>query len=190
MRRVAFTVAALCLAAGCGSYGGVVPAAEAPPVNGDPITTSAVVPAVPVSIAIPKLGVVDDVVPVKVQPNGAMTVPPVEKTGWWSDAVRPGESGVAVVLAHINFAKVPGAFARLSELRKGDEIRVTDANGVERKFVVTERRTFKKDAFTENHDLLFDNHNTEDLVAVTCGGTLVGHQYDSNVAVRATAVTT
>lgn len=187
MRRLGLALMGLVLVAGCG-YGGV-PAAEAPPVNGDPVPTGQVVPAVPVSISIPKLGVVDDMVAVKVQPDGEMQVPPVEKTGWWSDAVRPGEVGVAVVLSHVNYAKVPGAFAHLSELRTGDTIRVTDADSVVRTFVVTERRTFKKDAFTENHDLLFDNHNTADLVAVTCGGTLVGHQYDSNVAVRLTEAT-
>jgi len=95
MRRLALALSGLVLLAGCGMQ--VMPAAEAPPVNGDPITAE-VVPAVPVSIAIPKLGVVDDMVAVKVQSDGAMEVPPVDKTGWWSDAVHPGELGVAVVL--------------------------------------------------------------------------------------------
>lgn len=185
MRRVGLALLALALVAGCGSVQ-LMPAAEAPPVNGDPITTS-VVPAVPVSIAIPKLGVVDDMVAVKVQPDGAMEVPPVDKTGWWSDAVHPGELGVAVVLSHVNFKGEQGAFSKLSALRKGDTVTVTDADGAVRKFVVTVTRTFEKDAFAENHDLLFDNpDNTRDLVLVTCGGTLVGHQYDSNVVVRAT----
>ena len=187
MRRLALALTALALLAGCGPQ--VMPAAEAPPVNGDPITTE-VVPAVPVSIAIPKLGVVDDMVAVKVQSDGAMEVPPVDKTGWWSDAVHPGELGVAVVLSHVNYKGVRGAFSRLSELRKGDTVTVTDAAGVVRKFVVTVTAVFEKDAFAENHALLFDNPaNTRDLVLVTCGGTLVGHQYDSNVVARATEVT-
>lgn len=189
MTRLALALAGLVLVGGCGTAQ-LMPAAEAPPVNGDPIPTSAVVPAVPVSIAIPKLGVVDDMVPVKVLPDGAMDVPPVDKTGWWSDAVHPGELGVAVVLSHVNYKGEQGAFSRLTEIRKGDAVTVTDADGVARTFTVTVTRTFEKDAFTENHDLLFDNHNTADLVLVTCGGTLVGHNYDSNVVVRATETTT
>lgn len=187
MRWFGLALAGLALVAGCG-YGGV-PAAEAPPINGDRIATAGPAPAEPVSISIPKLGVVDDIVPVTVQPDGAMEVPPVDKTGWWSEANRPGEVGPALVLSHVNYKGVAGAFARLSELREGDELVVLDADGVQHTFRVVERRTFKKSAFDENHDLLFDNRGTADLVAVTCGGTLVGHSYDSNVAVRATAVT-
>jgi sortase (surface protein transpeptidase) len=188
MRWYGLTLAGLVLVAGCGYQG--VPAAEAPPVNGDPIASATAAPVgAPTSIAISKLGVVDDIVPVALdQATGVMEVPAVDQTGWWSQAVQPGEIGVAVVLSHVNYKGVDGAFARLSELRKGDELTVTDANGVKRRFVVTERRTFKKDAFTEQHDLLFDDHGTPDLVAVTCGGTLVGSSYDSNVAVRATEV--
>jgi sortase (surface protein transpeptidase) len=189
MRRLGLVLAGLVLLAGCG-YGGV-PAAEAPPVNGDPVVSAPVAPAVgvPVLIAIPKLGVVDDVVPVTVKPDGAMNVPPVEKTGWWSENTRPGDPGPpALVLSHVSYKGVKGAFNRLTELRVGDAITVTDDAGTVHSFVVTERRTFKKSAFDENHDLLFDDRGTDDLVAVTCGGTLIGHSFDSNVAVRATAV--
>lgn len=190
MRRLGLVLAGLALVAGCG-YGGV-PAAEAPPVNGDPIVAAPVSPVVgvPVSIAIPKLGVTDEIVPVKVEPSGEMEVPSVDETGWWSENTRPGDVGPpALVLSHVNFKGVRGAFARLSELRVGDAITVTDDDAVVHSFVVTERRTFKKSAFDENRDLLFDSHATADLVAVTCGGALNGHQYDSNVAVRATLVT-
>ncbi len=187
MKRLGLTLVGLVLVVGCGYQG--VPAAEAPPVNGDPVPAAAVAPvAAPTSIAIPKLGVVDDIVPVRLdQATGVMEVPAVDKTGWWSEAVQPGEVGVAVVLSHVNYKGEQGAFARLSELRNGDELTVTDTGGVVRTFVVSERRTFKKDAFTEQQDL-FDDRGTVDLLAVTCGGTLVGNGYDSNVVVRATEV--
>ena len=186
MRRLGLALAGLALVAGCG-YGGV-PAAEAPPVNGDPITAAAVGADIPVSIAIPKLGVTDDIVPVRVKTSGAMEVPDVDKTGWWSQGPRPGDTGAALVLSHVNYKGVQGAFARLSELRPGDEITVTDKAGAVHRFVVNERRTFKKDAFAENYDFMFADRGSDDLVAVTCGGTLVGHSYDSNVVLRATAV--
>jgi hypothetical protein len=187
MRRLGLVLAGLALVAGCG-YGGV-PAAESPAVNGDPVVTAPVVQAaVPVSISIPKLDVTDEIVPVAVKPDGAMDVPPVDKTGWWSEATRPGDVGVALVLSHVSYKGAKGAFNRLVDLREGDEIDVLDADGVQHRFAVVERRTFKKSAFIENHDLLFANRGTSDLVAVTCGGTLIGHSFDSNVAVRARAV--
>lgn len=190
MRRLGLALAGLALVAGC-STGGGVPAAEAPAVNGDPIVTAQVTrAAVPVSIAIPKLGVTDDIVPVKSdEQTGVMEVPPVDKTGWWQKSPRPGAIGAALVLSHVNYKGVQGAFARLSELRDGDEIAVTDTVGGVHRFTVTQRRTFQKSAFAENHDILFDAGTTADLVLVTCGGTLVGHSYDSNVVLRATAVT-
>lgn len=186
MRRLAVMVAGVFLVAGCGMQ--VMPAAEAPPVNGDPVTTAAVGADVPVSIAIPRLGVTDDIVPVKATSSGAMEVPPVEHTGWWSQGPRPGDPGPALVLSHVNYKGVQGAFARLSELRTGDAITITDKAGTVHRFVIRERRTFKKDAFAENYDFMFANTGSDDLVAVTCGGTLVGHSYDSNVVVRATEV--
>jgi hypothetical protein len=192
MKRLALALTGLVLAAGCGVGG--VPAAEAPPVNGDPVPVAAAGADIPVSITIPKLGVTDDIVPVTAQPSGAMEVPPVEHTGWWSQGPRPGDPGIdgagaAVVLSHVNFKHTPGAFARLSELRTGDAITVTDRSGTVHKFVVKDRRTFEKDAFAENYDFMFADTGTDDLVAVTCGGALVGHSYDSNVVVRAAAVT-
>lgn len=187
MRRLGLALAGLVLVAGCGTTQ-LMPAAEAPAVNGDPIATTQTRAAVPVSISIPKLDVTDDIVPVQVEESGAMEVPPVDRTGWWDGSPRPGNIGAALVLSHVNYKGVDGAFARLHELREGDEVSVDDADGVVHRFTVTERRTFQKSAFDENHDILFDPGTTADLVLVTCGGTLVGHSYDSNVVLRATAV--
>src|SRR4051812_40623574 len=99
MRLLGLAVAALALVAGCG-YGGVVPAAEAPPVNGDPIPAPVVEQvAVPVSLSIPALGVTDDIVPVglcekKALPQcaaaGEMELPDVTRTGWYQYAPKPG----------------------------------------------------------------------------------------------------
>lgn len=191
MRRLGLALAGLVLVAGCGTTQ-LMPAAEAPAVNGDPIVAAqATRAAVPVSISIPTLGVTDDIVPVQAdEQTGVMEVPPVDKTGWWQKSPRPGNIGAALVLSHVNYKGVQGAFARLSELREDDEVAVTDADGVVHRFTVTQRRTFQKSAFAENHDILFDADATADLVLVTCGGTLVGHSYDSNVVLRATAVTT
>lgn len=186
MKRLALMVAGLVVVSGCGMQ--VMPAAEAPPVNGDPIPTAATGADLPVSISIPRLGVTDDIVPVKVKTSGAMEVPPVDQTGWWSQGPRPGNAGPALVLSHVNYKGVLGAFARLAELRTGDAITITDKAGTVHRFVIQERRTFKKDAFAENYDFMFANTGSDDLVAVTCGGTLVGHSYDSNVVVRATEV--
>lgn len=185
MRRLGLLMAGLVLLAGCG-YSGVMPAAEAPPVNGDPVPVVQV--AAPATLSIPKLSVTDDIVPVQVGEDGAMEVPDVHQTGWWDASPKPGQTGPALVLSHVNYKGVQGAFARLHELKAGDAVTVTDTSGTMHRFVVSTTRTFRKSAFTENSDLLFGPSTTADLVMVTCGGTLVGHSYDSNVVVRARAV--
>lgn len=185
MRKLAALLLAVAglLLGGCSAATPAPAAADAPPT---PDTVAVV--RDPVSIAIPRLGVVDDIVPVHVQEDGAMEVPPVDRTGWWADSPRPGEAGAALVLAHVNWQGQRGAFAQLHELQIGDVLTVVDTTGTARTFRIVERRTFKKTEFAAHHDILFRHGTTADLVAVTCGGRLVGHSYDSNVVVRATQV--
>lgn len=185
MRRLLILATAMLVLAGCSSAGGVVPAAEAPPVNGLPV---AVQVADPVSITIPSLAVTDNIVAVGLNADGSMQVPDVHETGWWSGSPKPGVAGAALVLSHVNYKGVAGAFAHLDELKAGDDVTVTDTAGVVRTFEVFDTRTFLKTDFAKFNDLMFGQRTTADLVMVTCGGALKGHSYLSNVVVSAHAV--
>lgn len=169
--------------AGCGTQ--FEPARDVPPVTVQPAAPAPEEPpvGVPVQIAIPRLGVVDDVIPVGLAPaDNAMEVPPVTSTGWYKLAPRPGQRGAGVLAAHVNWAGQQGAFARLHELKPGDQVVVTDDRGVARRFAIFDVRTIlKSDYQAKTVPLVFGARTTIDVELVTCGGDLNGHEYLSNV---------
>lgn len=189
LRQLALALMATLALAGCGTMQ-FSPAAEVPPVV-QPAAPDPVEPpvGVPVALAIPKLGVVDDIVPVGLAQDNAMEVPRVDQLGYYKYSPLPGQRGSAVVIGHVDWAGVPGAFKRLGELKAGDNITVTDDAGVVRTFVVYDVRTIlKADYQSRTVPLVFGARTTTDLVAVTCGGRLSGHEYLSNVIASARLV--
>lgn len=196
MRPLLIAVAGIALIAGCGIQ--VVPAAEAPPVNGDPVVSAQV--AEPVSLTIPALGVTDEVVPVgicdkKVPPRcekgiGEMELPDISETGWYKLAPKPGEPGRAVLLSHVDWEGTPGAFKHLPNLKLGDTFTTRDAAGGETKFVVYDTQQILKVDFQKTTvPLLFGKSTGEEAALVTCSGTVRDGNYDKNTVVRARAVT-
>jgi len=192
LSRLALVVAAAALLlAGCATGAGDYPVTPVEPgpvvaISAAPVPAAVPPPGVPVKVAIPKLGVTDNIVPVGLAADGSMEVPDVTETGWYELAPRPGSVGSAVVISHVDYRGVPGAFARIDELRLGDEVRVTDVAGIERNFVVFDSAQVPKSEFmSRTVPLVFDSPPGPELRMVTCGGDLVGHSYLSNVIVRA-----
>lgn len=187
-------LALLCMVvlAGCGAAA-TGPAVE--PVSPLPASPPVVVaPPEPVSIAIPRLGITDDIVPVgicakKAEPkcSGAdeLEVPDVHQVGWYRGSPRPGAVGPALLAGHVNWHGTPGSFARIGELRKGDEITVTDQAGGVHRFVVRAVEQFAKADYDEHMPALLANTAGPELRLVTCSGDLVGHSYLSNTVVSA-----
>lgn len=176
--------------AGCGSPG--FPPATAPPVTvqaADPAPPQPLV-GVPVAVAIPKLDVADEVIPVGLAGDNEMEVPPVDKVGWYRLAPKPGQRGAGVLAGHVNWSGQPGAFARLAELKPGDRIVVTDDRSMKRTFAVFDVQTILKADYQDRAvPLVFGARATTDLVLVTCGGALSGHEYLSNVIASARLTT-
>lgn len=178
------TILFLALAA-CGQSG-FQPASEAPPVAVQPADLAPPEPPVgePVSVAIPKLGVTDEIVPVGLAQDNEMELPPVTAVGYYKYAPLPGQRGPAILAGHVDWAGVPGAFKRLVELKPGDQVSVTDSQGTVRRFAVYDVRTIlKADYQTRTVPWVFGARTTTDLIMITCGGDLSGHQYTSNVVV-------
>src|SRR5690606_41557592 len=108
----------------------------------------------PVAITIPKLDVTSTLVPLGLNEDGGLAVPPVEEpeqAGWYAgarpdvdgDEWKPGEPGPAVIARHVDGLYPdgrkgkPGIFARLHELAPGDEVIVEQGDGDQPTYRVT-----------------------------------------------------
>jgi sortase (surface protein transpeptidase) len=194
VRKIGLALAGLLLLTGCGTSQ-VMPAAEAPPVNGAPVAEQV---AEPVSVTIPALDVTDEVVPVglcevKAPPRcesgtGEMELPDVSETGWYRYAPKPGEVGRSVFASHVDWEGTPGAFKHLPQVKVGDRITTLDADGVQVEFVVYDTHQVKKAKYRAvTVPLLFGPSQGRELALVTCSGTVVGGNYTDNTIVRARA---
>ncbi len=161
---------------GCGTPAPLAPTASAPAV--------AQQVAVPVSISIPALHVVAPIVDEGLDPQGAMAIPAVSETGWFDLGPRPGAPGAAVVVGHVNYDGVPGAFVHLDQLKVGDQATVTDKAGLEHLFTVYDTAEIPKvDYAARTVPLVFGARSTTELELVTCGGQVTDHEYADNVVV-------
>jgi LPXTG-site transpeptidase (sortase) family protein len=185
MRRlVAIIAAGTVLLAGCGT---ALDEPIAPPiVDTTPAPGLGQVPD-PVSVQIPRIGVDAPLVPTGRTPEGAWEVPSVAAdASWYQPGPEPGETGVAVLLGHVDLNGEQGVFGRLHELGPGDEIVVPHPDGATR-WTVAEVLTRPKAEFNVQ-DVLSPEAEPE-LVLITCGGNLTrterGGRYEDNVVVVA-----
>ncbi|HET6502333.1 MAG TPA: class F sortase [Amycolatopsis sp.] len=177
----------LLLLAGC--------AAEPRQVTGPPPTVASSTapspgpaPSEPTEIDISKIAAHSTLVPLGLNPDGTIQVPPVStprQAGWYSYGPTPGEIGPAVIVGHVDGNNQKGIFYRLKELAPGDRISVSRKDGSAVVFVVREVDQVDKDAFPEN--LVYGNTSDAELRLITCGGSFdrTAHSYVDNVIVYA-----
>ena len=151
------------------------------------LITGPVLPhADPVSVAIPRLDVASPLVQLGIDDLGAMEVPddPAE-AGWYRLGPPPGSLGPAVIAGHVTWNQVPAVFFRLSEVRPGDVVEVTRADGRLAVFEVTAVRLFEKTEFPTR--AVFGPVDHAGLRLITCGGEYEdsAHRYLGNVVVFA-----
>ena len=139
----------------------------------------------PVHVDIPALRVAADIVPVGLDTDGEMVVPPVTQVGWYDLGPAPGELGPAVLAGHVNYDGVVGAFSRIGDLRAGDTITVTDGTGERLTFEVYDVLQFPKTRF--DTAAVWANTPGPELRLITCSGRVVDHSYTDNTVVRARA---
>ena len=148
-------------------------------------TTIPPVPPVPVGLSIPSIGVDSQVIPVGLEPNGEMEVPPASLTGWYLYGPRPGEvDGTSVLAAHVDYGGERGVFFELRSVQVGDEVTVTDESGGTHRFVVTERYQVDKDQLPIEQIFVADG--PPGLTLITCGGSFDSgaRSYQDNIVVR------
>lgn len=140
--------------------------------------------AEPVEIRVPSIGVRSRLERLRTGAGGEL-VPPGEpaRAGWYAGGVRPGDPGPAVIAGHLDSRTGPGVFARLSELRAGAAILVTDAEGGTSRFTVDAVRPYPKDRFPTSD--VYGPTPDPELRLITCAGAFDrtrGHYLDNVVA--------
>ncbi|MET9628942.1 class F sortase [Lentzea sp. NPDC006480] len=187
---------ALALLTGCASSpDAVLPTAPAPATSTPASTPSAVdkgmPPSEPTELRIPKIGAKSSLVPLGLNPDETVEVPPVEQpmqAGWYKLARTPGEAGPAVVLGHVDGLKQPGIFFRLKELTEGDEVEVSRKDGTTAKFRVRKTEQIAKNSFPT--EAVYGETDEPELRLITCGGSFdqSAHSYRDNIIVYATLI--
>ncbi|MEU5787535.1 class F sortase [Micromonospora purpureochromogenes] len=172
------------------------PAAEPDVVAGEgPVEAVEVPPAAlsrsdPGTISIPRIGVDAEIMTLGTNPDGTVQVPPLDqaqRAGWYSPGPSPGEVGNAVIVGHVDSAKLgPAVFFELGALQQGDTITVTRADGVKATFAVDEVRSYPKVSFPT--ELVYGPNDKPALRVVTCGGEFdqAAGSYPDNIVVFAT----
>lgn len=157
-----------------------------------PTATSVVATPLPTAVRIPRLGVESTLIQTGIAPDGTAEVPPGgagAPASWMTVSPRPGEQGPAVLLGHVDGGGSPGVFAKVGELRPGDEVLVDREQAPSVRFEVYRVQQAPKTAFPT--DLAYGDTAGAELRLITCGGAFdrdAGH-YQDNVLVLARLAT-
>ncbi|TVZ04387.1 class F sortase [Trebonia kvetii] len=145
--------------------------------------------SLPVSVAIPAIGVRSRLLRVGLNPDGTIQVPSLvrsaDEAAWYKYSATPGQPGTAVIEGHVDSYHGQAVFYRLGALRPGNRIEVTLADGVTAVFRVTGVREYAKDEFPAK--IVYGQAGYPALRLITCGGDFdpaTGH-YLSSVVVFA-----
>ncbi|MCU1651737.1 MAG: class sortase [Pseudonocardia sp.] len=175
-RSVLAAAAVAVLAAGCSSPAGPGPndgpSLTSPTVTGAPVTAIPPLAAsAPTELRIDAINASSSLVPLGLNPDQTITVPPVStplQASWYRLGPTPGAAGPAIILGHINGNGQDGIFAKLNQLKPGDQVKVTRADGKTAVFTVTKLQQVPKNAFP-TVDVYGDTTDSE-LRLITCGG--------------------
>ncbi|MFD2466591.1 class F sortase [Amycolatopsis silviterrae] len=192
MIRKTFAAAAVALAAllaGC-SAGSTTSTASAPAAAASvPSAPAAALPkSEPVSLDIPSIDAHSSLVPLGLNADNSVQVPPVStpmQAGWYENGPTPGETGPAVVLGHVDGNKHKGIFYRLKEMNPGDTVNIARRDGTTARFEVTKVDQVPKDVFPS--DAVYGDTSDPQLRLITCGGAFdrAEHSYVDNIIVYA-----
>jgi LPXTG-site transpeptidase (sortase) family protein len=142
----------------------------APKLSHDP-AAQVLARSVPVSIRIPEISVSAPVMKVGKNADGSVQVPPLgdhNLTGWYQYGPTPGQRGAAVILGHVDSTTGISVFYYLKDLRAGNKVYVTLADGKLATFDVDGVQKVAKDAFPTAS--VYGKANYPSLRMITCGG--------------------
>jgi len=135
----------------------------------------------PVGLAIPSIDVRStNIVGLGLQDDGSIEVPrDASAPGWFTPGPSPGQLGPSVIAGHVDSSTGPAVFYRLGELRPGDRVDVTRADGSVATFSIDRVRTYEKDDFPTR--AVYGATTRAELRLITCSGDYDDDTgYDSN----------
>lgn len=139
----------------------------------------------PTWVIAPYIGLFSPVQGMGVNRNGELDVPSgyTNNVGWYKDGVLPGNTGTAVLDAHV-FA----AFKNLSLIQPGGEIYIFMASGKIHRYVVRDSDYYALNNLSPL--ALFEPTNSKQLNLITCAGTYIASRgtYDHRLIVKAELV--
>jgi len=170
-----------------------IPAARSSPDPAPKVVGPVLPRSKPVSIDIPVIDVRSTVQYLGLTAQGTLQVPApgphYNEAAWYKLSPTPGSPGPAVISGHVDSAaQGPSVFYNLGDLRPGDKVLVTRADGLVAVFRVDGVRHYPKDHFPSL--LVYGNTRHAALRLITCGGPLdyaTGHYVD-NIVVFASLV--
>ena len=128
--------------------------------------------SLPVSVAIPTIGVRSRLLHLGRNQDGTMEVPNLftsaGEAAWYKYSVTPGQLGTSVIEGHVDSYQGPAVFYRLGALKPGNRVSVTLADGITAVFRVTGVRQYAKDKYPAN--TIYAPVNYAALRLITCGG--------------------
>lgn len=146
--------------------------------------------AIPSRLEIPAINLNTTFVsPLDLLPDQTIAVPDsYTQVGWYRGGSTPGENGPAVILGHVDSIHGPAVFYALGQLREGDEIRVSRADGTIATFSVTKLKRYPQVNFPTLE--VYGPTDSPTLRLVTCTGTFDKgiQKYSHNLVVYATLV--
>ena len=125
----------------------------------------------PRALYVDKLGIAARVLPMGVNPDGAMQAPiNIFDSGWYSGSAKPGTPGAVVIDAHASGPTRQGLFAYLNTLVVGDVVTIERGDGTKLSYKVVQTETVALDAVDMAKVLLPHGTATEGLNLITCDG--------------------
>jgi hypothetical protein len=165
----------------------VISAGVKPPPDRFPVLPA----STPVTISIRSLRLDAPVHQVGLGGDGAIAAPVGERAqeaGWYNQSPTPGQYGPAVIVGHVDTRTGPAVFHELDDLRSGERIEITRADGSVAVFEVNSISRFDKTRLPVEQ--VYEDFSRPGLRLITCGGRWVGGQlgYADNIVVFASLV--
>ena len=125
----------------------------------------------PQLLRIPAIGVRANLLPLGLEQDGTVQVPPLDSpdAGWYRYSPVPGDIGPAVLLGHVDSAATgPSVFFALNALHPGDRVEVDRDDGSTASFRVDRVTSYPKSAFPTA--AVYGRTDGPELRLITCGG--------------------
>jgi hypothetical protein len=163
------------------------PLPEIPVVDAAPRSQRSARAVQPARLRIDRADLDVEIRPTGVAEDGSMQLPEtIRRAGWYRFGSTPSDpTGTTVIAAHVDTrSEGLGPFARLTSVRRGERIVITDRAGDEHAYRVSSRRHVARTRLPV--DDLFDRDGPPRLVVLTCGGAYDARNgYHDNIVVIA-----